>query len=226
MGQHLQKELEELKESLTALSGLVEDSVQKAVLALRNLDVELAEKVIEADHYVDLREVEVEEECLKILALHQPVAVDLRFVIATLKINNDLERVGDLSVNIAERTKYLSQKAPVEIPFDFDTMAGKTRSMLKKALESMVKMDAKMAEEVCHEDQEVDEINRLMYKQVYREVKKRPDHVKQLIHYLSVSRHLERIADYATNIAEDVIYMIEGTIVRHHPEDYMWDKED
>lgn len=220
MAAHLQKEIEDLKKKLLYLGGMVEEAVSRAVLALRNKDVQLAKEIMEYDSKIDLKEVEVEEECLKILALHQPVAIDLRFVIAALKINNDLERVGDLAVNIAERVSFLEKQPPVEIPFDFETMVSKTRAMLKKSLDSMVQFDVKVAEQVCHDDSEVDEINRQMYAQVYKEIKRKPEHVEALIHYLSVSRHLERIADYATNISEDVIYMIEGTIVRHNPEEY------
>lgn len=219
MSVHLQRELEELRRSLLSLSGMVEESVARAVRALKNNDPVLAQEVIDHDHVIDSMEVKLEEKCLKILALHQPVAVDLRFVIATLKMNNDLERVADLSVNIAERAKYLSGKDPIEVPFDFTSMAEKTRKMLKKSLDAVVKMDPHLAEEVCKSDGEVDDINRRMYKQVYAGVKKNPEKVKELIHYLSVSRHLERIADYATNICEDVIYMTEGNIVRHQPED-------
>ena len=135
MSIHLQKELEELKSNILYLSGLVEESVSKSVQSLKNKDKELASEVIQNDHQIDLHEVKVEEDCIKILALHHPVAVDLRFVIACLKINNDLERVADLSVNIAERTRYLARKPPIEVPFDFESMADKTRSMLKKSLD-------------------------------------------------------------------------------------------
>lgn len=220
MSVHLQRELEDLRGSLLSLSGMVEESLARAVRALKNSDPVLSQEVIDHDQVVDSIEVELEEKCLKILALYQPVAVDLRFVIATLKINNDLERVADLAVNIAERARYLSGKDPIEVPFDFDSMAKKTRKMLKQSLDSVVKMDAHLAEEVCKLDEEVDDMNRQMYKTVYAEVKKNPNKVKQLIHYLSVSRNLERIADYATNICEDVIYMTEGSIVRHLPDSH------
>ena len=217
MSANLQKELEDLKGSLLSLGGIVEESVARAIRALKNNDPVLAQEVIDYDQVVDSTEVELEEKCLKILALHHPVAVDLRFVIATLKINNDLERVADLSVHIAERAKYLSQGDLLKVPFDFSAMAEKTREMLKKSLDSVVKMDPSLAEEVCQSDGEVDDMNRQMYKQVYIEIQRNPEKVKELIHYLSVSRHLERIADYATNICEDVIYMAEGSIVRHQP---------
>lgn len=225
MAIHLQKELEQLKQNLLQLSSKVVQSVENSVDSLKNNDSNLAKEVIDNDHQIDLQEINVEEECLKILALHQPVAIDLRFVIASLKINNDLERVADLSVNIAERSIYLNRKSPIPAPFDLNTMSEKTQLMLKKALEAFVKMDVKMAEEVGKEDQEIDDIHRQMYKAVYSAIKENPNHVKLLIHYLSISKHLERIADYATNIAEDVIYMIKGTIIRHQPDDYSWENE-
>ena len=218
MAIHLQKELGVLKDELLALGIVVEETVDSAVRALKSLDRNLAQKVIESDNIIDLKEIEVEEECLKILALYQPVAIDLRFVVSALKINNDLERVGDLAVNIAERVRFLCEEDQVEIPFAYDKMVTTTKSMLKKAMESLVKFDLKMANEVCLEDDTVDAINRQMYETVYQRIREQPQHVEALIHYLTISRHLERIADYATNIAEDVIYMIEGTIVRHHPE--------
>lgn len=220
MTKHFQNELERLKKKLLALSATVEESVERAVRSINTRDVPLAREVIENDRSIDLLEVEVEEECLKILALHQPVAVDLRFVVAVLKINNDLERIGDLAVNIAERSTYLSQKAPIEMPFDFATMEQKTRLMLEKAIDALIQMDLEVAREVGAADDEIDAINREMYNQVSKGIQDSPDQVDRLIHSLSISRHLERIADYATNIAEDVIYMIEGQIVRHQPEEY------
>jgi phosphate transport system protein len=220
MTKHFQNELERLKKKLLTLSAIVEESVEKAVRSISNRDVQLAREVIENDRSIDLLEVEVEEECLKILALHQPVAVDLRFVVAVLKINNDLERIGDLAVNIAERSAYLGQKKPIEMPFDFATMEKKTRRMLEKAIDSLIQVDLEIAREVGAADDEIDAINREMYDQVAKGIRDFPDQTDRLIHCLSISRHLERIADYATNIAEDVIYMIEGQIVRHQPEEY------
>jgi phosphate transport system protein len=220
MTKHFQKELERLKKKLLTLSAIVEESVEKAVRSISNRDVPLAREVIENDRSIDLLEVEVEEECLKVLALHQPVAVDLRFVVAVLKINNDLERIGDLAVNIAERSSYLGQKEPIEMPFDFATMEKKTRLMLEKAIDSLIQMNLGVAREVGAADDEIDAINREMYDQVAQGIRESPDQADRLIHCLSISRHLERIADYATNIAEDVIYMIEGQIVRHQPEEY------
>jgi phosphate transport system protein len=162
----------------------------------------------------------MEEECLKILALHQPVGSDLRLIVAILKINNDLERIGDLSVNIAERAVFLASPETIDIPLDFARMAENVESMLRRSLDALVNTDLAAAHEVLEADDEVDAINREMYVQVQDAIRQHPQRVERLIHLLSASRHLERIADHATNIAEDVIYMIEGEIVRHREEEY------
>jgi len=217
---HLQRALDKLKRSIYSLSGMVEESVRDAVRALDRRDSRLAQKVIDADLEIDHAEVDVEEECLKILALHQPVAIDLRFIVAVLKINNDLERIGDLAVNIAERAQFLATHEKVDIPFDFAGMAEKAQAMVKQSLDALVNLDAGAALAVCAADDEVDAMNRQMYLQVGEGIREHPDQVESLTHLLSVSRHLERIADHATNIAEDVIYMVRGEIVRHQAEQY------
>jgi len=160
----------------------------------------------------------VEEECLKLLALYQPVATDLRYIIAILKINNDLERVGDEAVNIAERVVFLAHQERFDIPFDFQLMSDKTQAMLRNSLDALVNSHAGLAHQVGLADDEVDDLNRQMYVWVQRAIREHPERVEPLIHLLSISRHLERIADYATNIAEDVIYLIDGEIVRHKVE--------
>ena len=220
MAKYLQNELEKLKKKLLSLSTIVEENVEKAVRSVGERNEKMAKEVIDSDFKIDDFEVEVEEDCLKILALYQPVAVDLRFIVAALKINNDLERIADLAVNVAERSIYLSRKSPIEIPFDFDNMTKKARSMLKRSLDSLIHQDSEIARRVCSDDDEVDAMNREMYNQVYDGILQNPTLLKPLISCLAISRHLERIADYATNIAEDTIYMVEGNIVRHKPEDH------
>ena len=221
MSVHLQKEIEKLKEMIIAEGTVVEESVTNAVSSIEKRDADLARQVIKMDNEIDQMEVNLEEEGLKILALHQPVAIDLRFIVAVLKINNDLERIGDLSVNIAERAIFLATRPPIDVPFDFKAMTANTRMMLKQSLDALVKLDTQMAKDVCASDDIVDEINRKMYSQVREGILKHLDRLECLIHFLLVSRHLERIADLATNIAEDVIYMIDGRIVRHKVEDYV-----
>jgi len=220
MNLHLHREIEKLKTMLLSLGTDVEEHVYKAVQALDERNGTLADQVIGSDEQVDRYEVYLEEECLKILALHQPVAIDLRFVIAVLKINNDLERIGDLAVNIAERAKFLAGRDVLDVPFDFMGMADKTRAMLKKSLDALVNMDPRMARDVCAADDEVDALNREMYGRIQKSMQQHPDRIDGLIHYLGVSRYLERIADHATNIAEDVIYMVDGDIVRHRAHGY------
>ena len=218
MSIHLQKEVESLKKRTLSLSALVEENVGRAVQAFGEKNETLAAEVIETDTVIDRLEIEVEEECLKILALHQPVAVDLRFLIAVLKMNNDFERIGDLAVNIAERTLALCRRPAVELASQLDTVIDKVRAMLKNSLDSLVNLDADLARHVCASDDEVDEFYRNMYRKVKEGILASPtsDQVDDMLQLLSISRHLERIADHATNIAEDVLYMIKGEIFRHH----------
>ena len=219
MTKHFERELDGLKKELLELSAAVEESVVKSIQSLKDRDETLAREVIDNDDAVDNAEVALEEQCLKILALHQPVAGDLRFIVATLKINNELERVADLAVNIAERSLVIGRQKVIDPPFDFTHMAQKSRSMLTRAIDSIIRLDTVLAHEVCEADDEVDELNRDVYTQVYRLINEHPENAEILINYISVSRHLERIADYATNIAEDVIYLVEGKIIRHQPDD-------
>ena len=220
MSKHLEREIENLKKRILALSATVEDNVYRAVQSLTERNSTLADEVIKSDPNIDQTEVEIEEECLKVLALHQPVAIDLRFIIAILKINNDLERMGDLAVNIAERAQFLATRERPDFPLDLSLMAEKTKTMMRKCLDSLMKQDTKLAYEVLSADDEIDAMNREMYAKIQEAIRRKPEQLESLIHLLSCSRHLERIADHTTNIAEDVVYMIEGVIVRHHAEDY------
>ena len=220
MAKHLQREIEHLKRDILALGARVETSVRSAALSIENRDETLAKNIIDDDIKIDEAEVEIEENCLKILALHQPVAIDLRFIVAVLKMNSDLERIGDLAVNIAERAVFLANQPRVNISIDLVDMAHKTMSMLRSSLDALINHDSVLAQRVCASDDKVDQINRQMYLEVQDKITKNPEQIHSLIHLLSVSRHLERIADHATNIAEDVIYMLEGRIVRHNSEDY------
>jgi len=216
----MDREIEKLKKHILTLSALAEERVREAVQAVGTRSAELAAQVIARDNEVDLMEVDIEEECLKVLALYQPVASDLRFVVAVLKINNDLERVADEAVNIAERADFLARHAPVDLPFDFEAMSEKSQAMLRKSLDALMTMNSGLAHEVGMEDDEVDELNRQMFVKVQEAMRRQPERVECLVHVMSISRHLERIAAYATNIAEDVVYMIEGEIIRHKAEIY------
>lgn len=219
MSKHFQLEIDRLKRKILALAALVEDSVGKAVSSIAERNEELAKEVIEGDEGIDSQEVEVEEECLKILALHQPVAHDLRFLVAVLKLNNDLERIGDLAVNIAERVASVAQRTDVASPIELKPMAEQVRAMLADALDSLVNVDVELAKRVMAADDVADDIHRKNFRRVEDAIRSRPEEVSAYTHYLSVSRYLERIADHATNIAEDVIYLGSGAIVRHKDAD-------
>lgn len=220
MSIHLHREIDNLKRRILSLSAIVEEGLEQVALALRTRDTALAQHVIDRDVEIDEREVDIEEECCKILALHQPVANDLRFIIAVLKINNELERIGDTNVNIAERVISLTTLPPVHVRLDFQPMARAASEMLSRSLDALVNESAKLAGEVIASDDVVDAMNRDMYGQVKDAIRVSADDVDTLIHYLGVARHLERVADYAVNIAEDVIYMIDGRIVRHRAQEF------
>ncbi len=215
MTRHLLNEIDKLKSRILALSVIVEESVYRAVKSFQDRDAASAQAVIEGDNEIDLAEVDIEEECQKVLALHQPVAHDLRFIIAVLKINAELERIGDGAVNIAERVNLLAREKQVQIPFDFLGMARKAKDMLRESLDALINLDADHAFHVIQEDDEVDRMNEQVYSIIEESIRNDPDHVESYIHLLGVSRQIERIADHASNIAEDVIYLIEGRIVRH-----------
>ncbi len=216
MQKHLQREVEHLKKSFMSLSTMVEENVVLATKAFREMDKEAAKTVIDRDDAIDNMEIKVEEECLKMLALYQPVASDLRFIITILKINSDLERIGDLAVNIAKCSLFLCQAQKLDTHFHFSVIIQKTLVMLKKSLDALVNMDTELAREVCSLDKEVDELKHQQEKDIMDWIKQNPDHAESMIRFLSISRHLERIGDHATNIAEDVIYSVDGEIIRHH----------
>jgi len=218
MSSHLKRQIEKLKRLLLELGALVEESVSKALEAVRSRDAALAARVIDGDEAVDALEIDVEEECLHTLALHQPVAMDLRYVVGVLKINNDLERIADQAVNIAEQALALAgEPALAEVPFDFETEAAEARSMLKQSLDAFIHMNLELAARVRSEDDAVDRIHASMYDAVKAAIRRSPNEVDQLLRFVSISRNLERIADLATNIAEDVVYMGRGDILRHRP---------
>ena len=219
MSMHLQREIENLKKQLLSLGAMVEDQVRLAVRAFLEHDESLARHVEQRDDEIDRREVEVEEECLKTLALHQPVAGNLRLVVAALKINNDLERIGDLAVNSARKAAAFARQPLPDVPFDVSSMGEKVQTMLRESVDALVNGDARLAHDVCARDDEVDRMKHELRVGVEELIRQRPEQTPGLLRLLAVSRNLERIADCATNIAEDVIYLIEGKIVRHRRED-------
>lgn len=215
MTKHFQRELQNIKKMILSLGAIVEERVQMAKTAIEDADAHLAEQIIKKDYEIDEMEVEIEEECLKILALHQPVAVDLRFLVAVIKINNDLERIGDQAVNIAQRVEFMTEQKPHRFCFDYDKMAQKAQIMLKASLDALVNLDVDLALKVCRMDDEVDALKHVAYDKIKAAMEGESEDHGYYINMLLISRHLERLADHATNIAEEVIYLIEGEIVRH-----------
>jgi len=212
---HMLRELDKLKKMILALSAMVEESVQQGVLALVKRDEPLAHKVIDMGRQVNQLEVDLEEECLKILALHQPVAADLRFIVAVLKINNDLERINDLAGNLASRSLELMSDVKIEPPFNVVEMSSAVEDILRKSLDALVNLDERLAWTAIQLDDGVDKLHKNSFDMVKEQISRQPEHIDGLISYLSISRYLERIADLATNVAEDVIYLVDGRIVRH-----------
>jgi phosphate transport system protein len=214
MARFMIKELDKIKKKILSLGALVEERVRMTSAAVENRDAVIAKKIIDNDWEIDEMEVDIEEECLKILALHQPVAIDLRFIVAIIKINNDLERIGDQAVNIAERVVIMSKRPEMGFVFDYAPMAEKAEAMLKMSLDALVNVDVDLAYKVITLDDEVDAIKKTAYDRIKETIKKEPNRVGYLINLLLISRHLERLADHCTNIAEEVIYLIEGEIIR------------
>ncbi len=216
---HFSRELENIKKLILSLGAMVEERVRMATKAIETNDAILAQRIIKSDYEIDEMEVDIEEECLKVLALHQPVAIDLRFIIAVIKINNELERIGDQAVNIAERVGVTAKSEQLEFFFDYSAMGEKAQSMLKMSLDALVNMDYDQAFSVVVMDDEVDAIKEQAYDRIKKAMGDHPDKIGYLINLFLISRHLERLADHATNIAEEVIYLIEGEIIRHAPHD-------
>jgi phosphate transport system protein len=214
---HLQRDLERLRQSLLRMAALVEETVFQAAHALQRRDMALADKVIAGDDVIDAEENRVEEECLKILALHQPVARDLRLVAAAMMICIDLERMGDLAASIAERALVVVRTPKLPIPDRLPRMTDLTTLMVRQALDSFVNLDTRLARVVGSLDDEVDRYNTQIIRELIDTMRGSPELVEPALSLFSAVRHLERIADHATNIAEDVIYLVEGEIVRHRP---------
>lgn len=216
MSLHLHRDLDKLKKEVLRLGNMVELAINNAFLALNNRDSSIVEEVLTNEEQINEMEVQIEEECLKILALHQPVAVDLRFLVVTLKVNNDLERMGDIAKNIAERAKDLMESDVIpDLGQPMQGLPDLVRTMVRSSLDSLVKLDDQLARKIIEMDDEVDQINRDMYAAVKSLVAEQPSVADPAINLLSCSRNMERIGDLATNIAEDVIFVVEGKVVRH-----------
>ncbi len=217
MSRHLERDLENMQREILALASSVEEAIHKAIRALQTRDVLLAKQVIDGDSQIDEEENQIEEECLKMLALHQPVAVDLRRITSAMMINLDLERMADLAEDIAERALALAKPPFIPVPAKLQRMTDLTASMVRQSLDAFVNLDSRLARIVCRLDDEVDRYNEQIIDELVGVMRSSPDMVAPGLSLFSATRHLERIADHATNIAEEVIYLVEGEIVRHRP---------
>jgi len=216
MSLHLQRDLDSLKKEILKLGNMVESSINKSMVSLSDRNPELAKIVFADEKKIDAQEVFIEENCLKVLALHQPVATDLRFIVVVLKVNNDLERMGDFAVNVAKRSSELLKHDVIPCPSGFTEVLPETiRTMVRNSMKALVELDVELAREVIEMDNIVDEINRQMYVDLQGLMKIDYTTVERAVSLLSCSRYLERIADLTTNIAEEVIFMVEGEVVRH-----------
>jgi phosphate transport system protein len=215
MSKHLKHDMDDLHREILSLSARVEEMIDKATRALSERRYELAAEITAADSEIDRREVRIEEECLKMLALHQPVAGDLRRIATVLKVNNDLERIADLAVNIAERARCLQEHPEFPIPAKLREMVLLATQMVRGALDAFVNLDALSARRILLLDDTVDQHNVEVINELQDAMRASPELVPPALHCFSAARHIERIADHATNIAEDVIYLVEGDIVRH-----------
>ena len=216
MERHFEEALKNLKEKILRMSALVEDSIGSSIKALLERNAELSYKVIKADDAINMLEIEIDDMCLKFLALYQPTAGDLRFITSTLKINNDLERIGDLAVNVAQRTLDLLKIPPLKIRLNIPKMASASQGMLKDSLNAFVNKDSQLAYEVCKRDDEVDNLNHEIFMELLKCKPEDLTPVERVIDLVLVAKNLERVADHSTNICEDVIYMVDGKVIKHH----------
>jgi phosphate transport system protein len=215
-GRHFQDELEQLKARLLEMGGLAEDRVRTAMRAVVDRDPALVDKVLTGDAIVNQLHIEIDDRCFKLLALHQPMAVDLRAIVAAVKINTDLERVGDLAVNIAEAARRYFQHPPVKELIDIPRMAEIAQDMLRDALDAFVRRDTTLAQSVLNKDDALDALKTAVFRELLTHMLADPSTIEPSLDLLLISRHLERIGDHATNVAEDVIFMVSAKDVRHH----------
>ena len=215
-GRHFQEELEQLKTRLLEMGGLAEEQVRVAVKALVDRDRDAIEHVLQGDEPINKLHIEIDGRCFTLLALHQPMAVDLRAIVSAVKINTDLERVGDLAINIAEAARRYAQHSPVKKLIDIPRMATIAQSMLRDALDSFVRRDTILAQQVLDEDDTLDALKTQIFRELLTYMLQDAGTIEPALDLVLISRHLERIGDHATNVAEDVIFMVSAKDVRHH----------
>ena len=216
---HFQEDLDSLKECLLQMGGLAEERVREVIRGVVDREHEALDTVLAGDEPINELHIDIDDRCFKLLALHQPMAADLRVIVAAVKINTDLERVGDLAVNIAEAGKRYLQHPPVKPLIDIPRMAEISEKMVKDALDAFVKRDAKLARDVLRRDDEVDELKDQVFRELLTYMMADPGTIQRALALILISRNLERIADHATNVAEDVIFIAEAKDVRHHAEE-------
>lgn len=219
MERHFDEELDELKKQLLKMSAFAEEVISYSVKALVERKVDLVKKVIAVEDTINMLEIEIDELCLKLLALYQPAAIDLRFITAVMKINNDLERIGDQAVNIAERAMEIIKQPLLKPLIDIPHMAALAQKMVKDAIDALVNKDEVLARDICKRDDEVDNLNDQVFRELLTYMIQDPKTITRAVELILVGRHLERIADHATNIAEDVIYFVKGKTIKHHIEE-------
>ncbi|MGH8638660.1 MAG: phosphate signaling complex protein PhoU [Burkholderiales bacterium] len=216
---HFQDELQQLKTRLLEMGGLAEERVRAVVQALVERNAQTVERVLSGDTPINQLHIEIDSRCFKLLALHQPMAVDLRAIVSAVKINTDLERVGDLAINIAEAAKRYMRHPPVKELIDIPRMADIAQRMLRDSLDAYVRRDTGLAQAVLNEDDELDALKTQVFRELLTYMLQDPGTIEPALDLILVSRHLERIGDHATNIAEDVIFMVSARDVRHHVRD-------
>src|SRR6266404_1731506 len=216
---HFQEELDQLKRRLLEMGGLAEEHVRLAIKGLVDRDQALTDRVLGGDEPVNALHIEIDNRCFTLLALHQPMAADLRTIVSAVKINTDLERVGDLAVNIAEAARRYAQHAAVKRLIDIPQMASIAQSMLRDSLDAFVRLDTDLAQQVLNEDDKLDALKTQIFRELLTYMLQDPSTIEPALDLILISRHLERIGDHATNIAEDVIFIVSARDVRHHVAD-------
>jgi phosphate transport system protein len=216
MERHFDDELKDLRQKLLGMADTAQEMIGLAVKALVERKKELTDRVFQLEETVNHTEIEIEEEVLRLMALRQPIARDLRLLTAVLKINNDLERMGDQAVNISETVEFLLKEPPLKPLIDIPQMASLAQKMIKGSIEAFVHEDTKHAEQVCRDDDEVDRLNDQLFRELLTYMIQDPKNITRSLDLILISRNLERIADHATNIAEDVVFIVEGKNIKHH----------
>ena len=219
MATHFQKELVQLKENLLKMATLVEETIRDSIVALMNRDPDMIKRTMEQEDKINIMENSIDEMCLKLLALRQPLAADLRFITSAMKIVTDLERMGDQAINIAERAASLNLEPQLKPYIDIPRMAEIVQTMVKDVLDAFVNRNSKLARSVCERDDLVDGLNDQVHRELLTYMMSDPKTIPRAVHLMIVSRCLERIADHATNIAEDVIFMVDALVIKHHADE-------